>query len=127
MKQNILLLCKYEVKQVEDRIRALADAHYIDQCLNGLLRSIQHQSVGYRIDDSMGMGVDSHAELPLLLMWSINIRGLNNYQVPGSVDPLKPEDHPDSDVEHSNSDCNDSDLSEASDSDSVVSFGQVIL
>jgi len=37
----------HEVKQVEDRIHALADAHYIDQCLNGLLRSIQHQSVRY--------------------------------------------------------------------------------
>ena len=57
----------------------------------------------------------------------INIRGLNNYQVPRSVDPLKPEDHPDSDVEHSNSDSNDSDPSEASDSDPVVSFEQVII
>jgi len=59
--------------------------------------------------------------------WSINIRGLNNYQVPRSVDPLKPEDHPDSDVEHSNYDSNDSDLSEASNSDSAVSCGQVII
>jgi len=56
----------------------------------------------------------------------INIRGLNNYQVPRSVDPLKLEDRPDSDVEHFNSDSNDSGPSEASDSDSVVSFEQVI-
>jgi len=56
----------------------------------------------------------------------INIHGLNNYQVPRSIDSRKPEDHPDSD-ECSNSDSNDSDPSEASDSDSVVSFEQVII
>ena len=52
---------------------------------------------------------------------------MNNYQVPRSVDHLKSKDHPDSDVEHSNSDSNDSDPSEASDSDPVVSFEQVII
>jgi len=57
----------------------------------------------------------------------INIRGFNSYQVPKNVGPLKPEDHPNSDVEHFNSDSNGSDLSEASDSDSVVSFEQVII
>jgi len=58
---------------------------------------------------------------------SIPIRGLNNHQVPRNVGPLKPEDHPNSDVEHSNSDSNGSDPPEASDSDSVVSFEQVII
>jgi len=57
----------------------------------------------------------------------INIRGLNNYQVPRNVSPLKPEDHPNSDVEHSNSDSNGSDPFEASDSDSMVSFEQVTI
>jgi len=51
----------------------------------------------------------------------------SDHQVPRSIDPLKPEDHPDSDVENSNSDSNDSDPSEGSVSDSVVSFEQVII
>jgi len=45
MKQKVLLLCKYEVKQVEDRIRALADAHYIDHVLEW---SAQKYSVSER-------------------------------------------------------------------------------
>jgi len=58
----------------------------------------------------------------------INIRGLDNYQVPRSVGrPSQAGRPPGSDVEHSDSDSNDSDPSEASDSDPVVSFGQVII
>jgi len=51
----------------------------------------------------------------------------SDHQVLRSVDPLKPEDHPDSDVENSKSDSNDSNSSEASGSDSVVSFFEQVI